>query len=216
MIEFDPSIVVAMNIYGFIGIAVFAITGVLAGARKGMDIFGIVVIGIVTALGGGTLRDIILNVPVFWANNLIALLIAILASIIAFFLADKLRHTSTTLLQLDALGVAVFNIQAIDKTLLLGYSPAIAVIMGMITGITGGIIRDILTGRPNLLLRREIYATPILAGGIVYVIIIAIIPGVSLYAGILAVAIVLFIRTAAIRWKLTLPGFLLFSGSEEE
>lgn len=215
MIEFDPSIVAALSVYSFIGIAVFAITGVLAGARKGMDIFGIVVIGIVTALGGGTLRDIILNVPVFWANNLFPLMIAILASIIAFFLADRLRHTSKLLLQLDALGVAVYNVQAIDKTLLLGYNPAIAVIMGMITGITGGIIRDLLTGRPNLLLRREIYATPILAGGIVYVIIIMLIPGVSLYAGILAVIIVFSIRTAAIRWKLTLPEYLLFSGKEE-
>ncbi|MDD4127288.1 MAG: TRIC cation channel family protein, partial [Methanomicrobium sp.] len=107
-----------------IGIAVFAITGVLAGAKKGMDIFGIVVIALVTAFGGGTLRDIILDAPVFWIENYYYIWIAVIAAIIAFFFEDYFWKTYKPLLHLDALGVALFNVQAIDKTLALGYSPA--------------------------------------------------------------------------------------------
>ncbi|WFN36233.1 TRIC cation channel family protein [Methanomicrobium antiquum] len=201
---------------GIIGIAVFAITGVLAGAKRGMDLFGIVVIALVTALGGGTLRDIILDAPVFWLENLHILWIAVIAAIAAFFLEDYFWKTYKPLLHLDALGVALFNVQAIDKTLALGFSPAIAIIMGIITGIFGGIMRDILTDRPNLVLKQELYATPILAGGILYVLMLYLFPDAGVFNTISAIAVVLIIRVAAIRWNLTYPKWLLFAGKESQ
>ncbi|MBN2733569.1 MAG: trimeric intracellular cation channel family protein [Methanomicrobiaceae archaeon] len=199
-----------------IGIAVFAITGVLAGAKKGMDIFGIVVIALVTAFGGGTVRDIILDAPVFWIENYFYVWIAVIAAIAAFFLEDYFWKTYKPLLHLDALGVALFNVQAIDKTLALGFTPAIAVIMGIITGIFGGMMRDILTDRPNLVLKQELYATPILIGGVFYVLMISLFPDNGTVNTLTAIAVVFLIRVAAIRWNLTYPKFLLFAGKENQ
>jgi len=198
------------------GVAVFAITGVLAGSKKGMDIFGIVVIGVITALGGGTLRDIIIDEPVFWLENVIYVWIAIFAAIMAFFLDDMFRKTHKPLLHLDAVGIAVFNVQAIDKTLLIGYGPTIAVIMGILTGITGGIVRDMLTGRPNLILKPDLYATPILIGGIIYVVLMKYSPGTFALNTVVGTLTVIIIRFAAIRWNLSYPSFLLVSSEKDE
>ncbi|MDD3407869.1 MAG: trimeric intracellular cation channel family protein [Methanomicrobium sp.] len=199
-----------------IGIAVFAITGVLAGAKRGMDIFGIVVIALVTAFGGGTVRDVILDAPIFWIENFIYVWIAIFAAIMAFFLEGYFWKTYKPLLHLDALGVALFNVQAIDKTLALGFTPAIAVIMGIITGISGGIIRDILTDRPNLILKQELYATPILIGGVLYVTLLYLMPDAGVASSVIAIAVVFIVRIAAIRWNLKYPKWLLFAGKESQ
>lgn len=201
-------------IIGIIGIAVFSITGVLAGARKGMDLFGIVIIGVITALGGGTLRDLILDVPVFWTSNNLYIAVALSAAIVAFFLAKPLWTSYKALLILDGLGVALFNVQAIDKTLAYGFSPAVAIIMGIITGITGGIIRDLLTGNPNLILKQELYATPILIGGIFYILWLTWLPDIIL-GDLCAILLVFFIRFAAIKWDLRYPWWLLFPGKDE-
>lgn len=201
-------------IIGIIGIAVFSITGVLAGAKKGMDLFGIVIIGVITALGGGTLRDLILDVPVFWTYNNLFLAIALAAAIMAFFLAKPLWNSYQALLILDALGVALFNVQAIDKTLAYGFNPVIAIIMGIVTGITGGIIRDIMTGNPCLILKQELYATPILIGGLFYILWLTFLPEVIL-GDLCAIMLVVFIRFASIRWDLKYPRWLLFPGKDE-
>ena len=200
-------------IMGIMGIAVFTITGVLAGAKKGMDLFGIIIIGVITALGGGTLRDLILDVPIFWINNNLYIAIALSGAIVAFFLAKPLWCSYRTLLILDGLGVALFNVQAIDKTLAYGFNPVIAIIMGIITGITGGIIRDLLTGNPSLILRQELYATPILIGGVFYIIWLTYLPDVS-FGSLLAILIVFLIRFAAIKWDLRYPYWLLFPGKD--
>lgn len=204
------------NLINIIGIAVFAITGVLAGAKRGMDLFGIVVIALVTAFGGGTLRDIILDAPVFWIENFYYIWIAVIAAVIAFFLEDYFWKTYKPLLHLDALGVALFNVLAIDKTLALGYTPSVAVVMGIVTGISGGIIRDILTDRPNLILKQELYATPILIGGILYVTMISLFPDSGIMNATIAILVVFIIRIAAIRWNLTYPKWLLFAGKESQ
>ena len=148
-----------------IAIGVFAITGVLAGLRKGADIFSLLVFGLVTALGGGTIRDMILNIPVFWVNDLSYIWVAVGAAFLAFFVYRVISRAYRLLLYLDAIGVALFTIQSIDKVLGLGHPPAIAIIMGIITGIGGGLVRDVLTDRPNLLMTKDLYATPILVGG---------------------------------------------------
>lgn len=198
------------------GIAVFSVTGVLAGAKKGMDIFGIVILGMVTAFGGGTVRDIIIDAPVFWLNNYLYIIVALVAGILAFFFEDYFWKTYKPLLHLDAMGIALFNVQAIDKTLALGYNATVAILMGLLTGISGGMMRDVLTDRPNLLLKQELYATPILLGGILYIGLLTFVPEGGVVNAWIAIAVVFFFRVAAIRWNLTYPKWLLFAGKESE
>ena len=187
-----------------VGMVVFAVSGVLSAARQRLDIFSIVVVGLLTAVGGGTLRDVILNVPVFWLLDLTTFWVALGASFatfvgIRFILKLPLRLLS----YLDAMGVALFAVQAIDKTLLFGYPAPVAVVMGLITSIAGGIVRDVVTNRPTLLLSRELYATPILLGGVLYVVLLRLMPS-PLSRGI-AMGLIFGLRAIAIRWQIFLP-----------
>ena len=125
-------------------------------------------LGTVTALGGGTIRDVIIRAPVFWLVDTNYLLVAVIASLVAFFASRLVKTTYTLLLYLDALGAAMFAIQATDKVLALQFAPAIAVAMGVLTGIGGGLLRDV-AGRQTLLMSRDVYATPILLGCLLYV-----------------------------------------------
>jgi uncharacterized membrane protein YeiH len=191
----------------FIAIGVFSVTGVLAGIRKDADLFSLLVFGLVTALGGGTIRDMILNIPVFWVDELSYIWVAAAAAVLAFFVYRLIEHAQRLLLYLDAVGVALFTIQAIDKTLGLGHPPLIAIIMGIITGIGGGLVRDVITDRPTLLMTKELYATPILLGSIVYVAFLTLAPNFSL-AWLVAMVIIFGMRAAAIYWDLTMPDWL--------
>jgi len=181
-----------------------------------MDLFGIVILGMVTAFGGGTVRDIIIDAPVFWLNNYLYIIVALVAGVLAFFFESYFWKTYKPLLHLDALGIALFNVQAIDKTLALGYNATVAVLMGLLTGISGGMMRDVLTGRPNLLLKQELYATPILIGGILYIGLLTFVPKGGVVSAWIAIAVVFILRVAAIRWNLTYPKWLLFAGKESE
>ncbi|WP_299592422.1 trimeric intracellular cation channel family protein [uncultured Microbulbifer sp.] len=188
-----------------IGIVVFAFTGVLAAGHKQMDLFGAVVLACVTATGGGTLRDMILNVPVFWISESYYLWIAVLTGVISFYLIRYLQVPMRLLMIADAAGLAVFVVIGTQKVLDLGHTPAIAIVMGVMTGTFGGLIRDILCGDIPLLLRREIYATAALSGGATLVILddIQALPGEAVVA--VAVLVTLGIRLAALRWNLSAP-----------
>lgn len=190
-----------------IAIGVFAVTGVLAGLRKEADIFSLLIFGVVTALGGGTIRDIILNIPVFWVNDLDYIWVAMGAAILAFFVYRLISRAYGLLLYLDAIGVALFTIQAIDKVLELGHPPLIAIIMGIITGIGGGLVRDVLTDRPTLLMTKDLYATPILVGSILYLALLMFAPSFS-FSWLVAMIVIFGFRAAAIYWNLTMPGWL--------
>ncbi len=115
---------------GLLGIAAFSMTGVIAAGRKGMDIFSIVLLGVVTALGGGTLRDIILDTDIFWLNDLYYLWVSIAASALTFFLVRYVKHVLRLLLFVDAFGLSLFTVLAMEKTLSLGFSTPVAVLMG--------------------------------------------------------------------------------------
>ncbi|MFT6255351.1 MAG: putative membrane protein YeiH, partial [Granulosicoccus sp.] len=149
---------------------VFAVTGVIATRHKNLDILSVVMLGSITALGGGTIRDMILgNYPIYWVNDLWYLWVSVSVSFIAFFIIKALSNRYQLLLYMDALGISLFSITAALKTTNLGYSPSIAVVMGIITAIFGGIMRDILSDSPCLLLSKELYATPVLAGLSIFV-----------------------------------------------
>jgi uncharacterized membrane protein YeiH len=190
-----------------IAIGVFAITGVLAGLRRGADIFSLMVFGLVTALGGGTIRDMLLDIPVFWVNELSYVWVALAAALLTFFIFRLFSQIYRLLLYLDAIGVALFTVQAIDKVLNLSHPPLIAIIMGIVTGIGGGLIRDVLTDRPTLLMTKELYATPILLGSVVYITLLYAAPAFE-FSWLVAMIIIFGLRASAIYWDLTMPGWL--------
>lgn len=196
------------NFITLAAVGLFAVSGVLAGLSDESDIFSLVVFGVVSALGGGTIRDLLLGAPVFWINDLAYVWVAIGASIFAFFVYRSAYRAQTLLLYLDAAGISLFTVQTINKVLGLNFPPIIALIMGVITGIGGGLIRDVLTDRPNLLMRKELYATPILLGGFVYLALLQFDVTDAEIAGLLAMVFIFAVRSAAIHWELSLPGWL--------
>ena len=151
-----------------IGTVAFAISGIRLAAAKRFDWFGAYVVGLVTAIGGGTLRDVLLDIPVFWmlTPSYLAVTGISLLTVIAFrrVLVKGLR----TLFIFDAIGLALFVVVGIEKSLTAGYPMWVAVVMGIITGSFGGVVRDILLNDEPLFFRKDIYATACLAGGVVY------------------------------------------------
>lgn len=195
---------------GMTAIAAFAMAGVLAAARKDMDIVSLTFLGVISAVGGGTLRDLLLSTEVFWVIDFNYVWIAISASILAFYLERHLRDESVwgLILYLDAFGIALFGVQSIDKALLLQFSAPVAVVMATITGIGGGLIRDVLTQRPNLLLSREIYATTIITGSIFYIALLGL-GGNSALATLGGVAFTFVFRSLAIYRHWRMPKWMI-------
>ncbi|MCH8537427.1 MAG: trimeric intracellular cation channel family protein [Alkalimonas sp.] len=193
--------------FDLMGIAVFAVSGTLAAWRKQMDGFGVMVLATVTAIGGGTLRDVILDVPVVWINDnsyFIAIFSAALVTI--FLLRKRLTIPNNTLQFFDAIGLAVFMVIGTQKALDLGTSNLVAVIMGTMSAVAGGMIRDVLCRDIPMVFRGELYAVTCIIGGIVYI--MAQQAGAStLLAMMLGMASLLVLRLAAIKWQLTIPVF---------
>ena len=193
-----------------IGASVFAVTGVLAAARQNMDVMSFIVIGVVTAIGGGTLRDLILGLQPFWLREPAYLYATSGAALATFFFERRFRAGYNALLYLDALATAVFTIIATERTRQLGYEPGIAVLMGVITGIGGGVLRDLLTGQPTILMRRELYMTPIIIGGALYVAVRHNVALAPLHVSLLGIAVITLVRLGAIRWRWAFPDWLTY------
>lgn len=154
-----------------LGICVAAISGAIAAGRKKMDFFGVMMIACITALGGGTVRDILFNsYPVAWVNHPEYLLYTSICALVTIFIAHSLTRVMKLFLILDALGLSTFVIFGTQKTLALGLPPSIVVISGMLTGISGGMLRDILCNNIPLVLRREFYAVIALGGSFLFII----------------------------------------------
>lgn len=187
-----------------LGIAVFAISGVLSAAHQRLDIFSIVLVGLIAALGGGTLRDVILDLPVFWLLDLTSFWVAVGASFLTFVgIRYILKLPQRLLSYLDAMGIALLAIQVIEKTLASGYPPTVAVVMGIMSSIAGGVFRDVVTQRPTLLLSRELYATPILFGSILYLVLMPFIA--APYCRTIAMTVIFTLRAMAIYWEMAVP-----------
>jgi uncharacterized membrane protein YeiH len=188
-----------------LGVAVAAITGVLAARGKHVDLFGVLVLALVTAFGGGTLRDLVLgDTPVFWVRDGHYVLTAAGTALLAFIVARFHEFSTRNLLFADAVQLAFFTMIGAKKALLHDAPFAVVVTLGVITGVAGGIIRDTLTGEIPYVFRREIYlyATASLVGAIVFVLL------QNLSFGILVgAAVTLILRLLAIRWRLALPVF---------
>jgi len=197
---------------GMAGITAFAVTAVLVLAPRGIDLFSAIVLGIITAVGGGTLRDLILDVPVFWAADLNYLWVAIGASLVTFF-AESLftrKEIFRLMLYVDGFGASLFAIQTVDKSWAMDFGrPLAPIILGIVTAIGGGLLRDVLAGRPTLLMTRELYATPVLIGCTLYVVLLAWVPEYRSVAALGCVAVIFALRAAAIHWDLAVPHWLM-------
>jgi uncharacterized membrane protein YeiH len=199
-----------------IGTAVFATTGALAAGGKRMDAFGVVVLGCVTALGGGTLRDIILgSQPVFWIADTDYLAVAASVGLGTFLVAQRYRLPAMALAYADAVGLAVFTVIGYQIGFESTQTRSIAMVMGVTTGVVGGIVRDVLAGEIPLIFRQEIYASASLGGAALLALSsILRVPGpLAVSAAILTT---LAIRLAALRWNLALPVLRLKDGGKPE
>jgi len=159
-----------LHVLFIMGICVEAVTGALAAGRKKMDFFGVLLIACVAALGGGTVRDILFNTyPVTWVAHPQYLLYTTICAFFTIFIAHSLVRIIKVFLILDALGLSAFVIIGTQKALAYGLTPSIAVISGMLTGISGGMLRDILCNDIPLVLRKELYAVIALAGAVLFI-----------------------------------------------
>ena len=182
-----------------IGCGVFAVSGAIIAYQQKMDGVGVLVLAAVTAIGGGSIRDLLLGVPVFWLNQpsyLYSILVASAIAIIWINAKEKLPEKSLEIA--DALGLSLFVVMGTAKALSMDVAPLTAVIMGMITGCFGGLLRDVLANQIPLIFRKELYAVCCLAGGSVYVLLIGHVDIVI--AKVCAFATVLLLRFAAVKW----------------
>ncbi len=197
------------HLLDLVGVAVFAVSGVLAAGRKGLDLFGVLVIASLTAVGGGTVRDLLLDRhPIFWIAEPTYLIVIGVAALLTLLYVRIRPPPGNALLLADALGLALFSLSGAQIAEAAGLSPIIAVLMGTITGVAGGVLRDVLCAEIPLILRRDIYATAAIAGISLYL--IAGVAGVPPpWAFALGMAVVVVLRVFAIVWGLRLPTFKL-------
>jgi uncharacterized membrane protein YeiH len=192
-----------------IGVAVAAITGVLAARGKRIDLFGVMVLALVTAFGGGTVRDVLVgDLPPAWLRTSAFLLNGTLVAVATFFVTRLRNLPRAALLVADACTLALFTMIGVRKGVTLHFSASVSVLLGVVTGVAGGILRDVLLGEIPLVFQPQIhlYATASLCGSVLYVILA--IEGISpSMATVIGASLVLVMRLAAIRWKLSLPMF---------
>ena len=204
-----------LQFFDFLGVAVFAVSGALAAGRKHLDLLGVFVIAMVTAIGGGTTRDVLLDRAVFWTAQPLYLYVILVSALLTVLWTRRFRPPDRALAVADALGLALFAISGAQIAESAGMPGIVCVIMGTITGVAGGMIRDVLTTEIPMVLRRgQIYATAAITGITIYLVLRAGFdlaePGAAL-AGMVVIAV---LRLSAIVWDWTLPVFRLSEPDE--
>lgn len=193
-----------VQIIEFIGTFAFAISGIRLASAKQFDWFGAYIVGLATAVGGGTIRDLLLDVTPFWMTDPIYLICSALALGYVIIFGKHLIHQHNTFFVFDSIGLALFTVVGVEKTLVLGYPLWVAIIMGSVTGAAGGVIRDVFINEIPLIFRKEIYAMACVVGGIIYgfcqflgmdMLLVQIISGCSVFVT----------RILAVKYKICLP-----------
>ncbi|RWH08828.1 MAG: trimeric intracellular cation channel family protein [Mesorhizobium sp.] len=204
-----------IELLDYAGVAVFAATGALAASRKELDIIGFLFLASITGIGGGTLRDVILNLPVFWVANSGYVLICAVMAVLVFFSAHRVESRYKLLLWLDAIGLAAFAVMGAAKGLAITGSPVVSVITGVLTATFGGILRDLITGEPSVLLRPEIYVTAALAGAALFT--VGDLVGMSaLPSSLLGFAAAFLVRGGALKFGWSFPAYKSRPGRRPE
>jgi uncharacterized membrane protein YeiH len=201
----QPIYLTALSFLDYVGIGVFALSGALVAAQKRLDFVTFVFFAVITGVGGGTMRDILIGAPVFWVRENSLLLICVLAALIVWFTPLKLWG-GKGLIWADAVGIAVYATYGAAKGLGFGVAPVPAIGMGVLTACFGGIVRDVLAGQPSILLRQEFYVTAAAVSAALMVVLYA--AGLSALAAAAIATIVGFaLRAAAIINGWSLPAF---------
>lgn len=186
------------------GTVAFAISGAFSAMQKRMDIFGVIIMGFVTAIGGGTIRDILIgDTPVSWMRDYKLPLIILGTVIAAIFFKKYIKTFKVTLFLFDALGLGLFTIIGIQKGVGIGLNPGICIALGTITGCFGGVVRDILLNHIPLIFHREIYATACIFGGMLYFLLLGYLD-INIVK-VIAITVICSVRIIAVKFKLTLP-----------
>ncbi|RMH63009.1 MAG: trimeric intracellular cation channel family protein [Calditrichaeota bacterium] len=194
-----------INILDYTGTLAFAISGALTARYKRFDWFGAAVIAFVTAIGGGTLRDVLIGtLPVGWLRHSAYLWLIVLGVVLVLMAGRTLEKMRHTMHLFDTIGIAVFSLIGLEKTLAAGLSMPVAIILGAVSAVFGGVIRDTLCNETPLIFSRDVYATVCLAGGVVYALLLQ--RGFSSsVAGLLMVGSIILLRVLAIRLRWQLP-----------
>lgn len=186
------------------GTLVFAISGVLLAFEKDFDLVGSIILGLVTGVGGGTLRDILIGeTPTVWMKDLSYLLMVCIAVLITYLFKNRILRLNKSMQFFDALGLGLFTIIGLEKTLSVGLSIPIALMMGVVTAVFGGVIRDVLANEIPLIFRKKIYATACFVGGIVFLLSQMISPYINLNM-LVSILIVVAIRFLSIKYNWSL------------
>ena len=188
-----------------LGTFAFAISGALVALDKKFDIFGVIIIAFVTAVGGGMLRDVLINAhPINWIRDLNYLYIIFSAVLFTFLFKSKIAHLSKTMFLFDTIGISVFTLLGLQKGLSYDLHPIIAIIMGMISAVFGGVLRDVLTAKIPLIFEKEVYASACLTGGISYLILhyFKVDENINF---IISAIVIASIRAIAVKFHLELP-----------
>ena len=193
-----------LYIIEIIGTFAFAISGIRLASAKKFDWFGAYVVGLTTAIGGGTLRDILLGLPPFWMTDKMYLIVTGIAMLTVILFSKYLVHLHNTLFFFDAIGLGLFVVVGVQKSLMLDYPFWVAIIMGTITGAAGGIMRDIFINEEPLVFRKDIYALACVIGAIAYYICDTL--GMNfMISQVVCASTVIFSRIIAVRYHLHLP-----------
>ena len=192
-------------ILDILGTLAFAISGALVASDQKLDLFGVIIIAFVTAVGGGILRDVLINAhPINWIGDLNYLYVIFIAVFLTFLFKSKILPLSKTLFLFDTVGISVFTLLGLQKGLNFDLHPLIALIMGMISAVFGGVLRDVLTNKIPLIFEKEIYASACLAGGITYLLLKKT-PITDNLNFIVSASVIITIRLIAVKFNLELP-----------
>lgn len=196
-----------LYIIDILGTVSFAVSGAFLAMEKKLDPFGVLVLAFVTALGGGTLRDIMIgNLPVSWLTNSTATIVIFFSAIVTMFFGRYLKHLTTALFLFDALGLGLFTVVGIKLGIEKNFSIGVCITLGTITACFGGVVRDVLLNNIPLLFRKEIYAMACIAGGLIYFLLRQMNMDADLVT-ILCILLIFIIRVIAVRYRISLPQF---------
>ncbi len=193
-----------VQILDFIGSLAFAISGIRLASAKHFDLFGAYMVGLTTAIGGGTLRDLLLSQPPFWMTNSIYLICTAFALLWVILFRKQLVKQENTWFLFDTIGLAVFAVTGLEKTLAAGFPFWTAIMMGTLTGAGGGVFRDVFINEVPLIFRKEIYALACVVGGVAYYI-CSILGAGNIVSGIICGVFVVLSRILAVHYKIHLP-----------
>jgi len=198
-----------------LGTISFAMSGSFAAMQKRLDPFGVLIIAFVTSVGGGTVRDLLLDIPVFWMHDLLTCALILGTSIFAMVFKSIEKNFKVTLFIFDSFGLGLFTIIGVQKGLNADIHPFICIALGTITGCFGGIIRDILLNRIPLIFRKEIYATACIVGGSAFLLMTKFIPLSYTFIQIFTIILIVAIRTLAVKYQWQIPKFYGYDHNSE-